>query len=268
MMPDDAINQIGKFMDSVNKATRGIALIQVGMAAQLEALTLPYKRIQAVVDSFAISTKILTEALRNIDTHGFEEFYKEFGWIEALPIPYAMELKDKLREGGKEAVWNEFVNDFKSNEVVNEILEQIDRNTLISQRKHILSVAIIHHKNGDYISSIPLLLSQIEGILWDYGVAKKKIKDEFNSKILIDASGMEIIESKTAPPKQANLQLLLTLIFDGESKFKEHLRDNVYTPNFRNPILHGREINYADEQRSVWLLLLLFTLTDKTQRSS
>ena len=48
MMPDDAINQIGKFMDSVNKATRGIALIQVGMAAQLEALTLPYKRIQAV----------------------------------------------------------------------------------------------------------------------------------------------------------------------------------------------------------------------------
>ena len=66
MMPDDAINQIGKFIDGVNKATRGIALIQVGMTAQFEALTLPYRRIQAVVESCSISTKVLTEALRNI----------------------------------------------------------------------------------------------------------------------------------------------------------------------------------------------------------
>ena len=140
------------------------------------------------------------------------------------------------------------------------------KNKLISKREHIISTAITHHKNGDYISSIPLLLSQIEGVLWDYGVEKNKIKNEFNSRTIIDGNGKEILDENTKKPKQANLQLLLTLVFEGKSKFKEQLRDNVYTPNFRNPILHGREISYADEQRSVWLLLLLFTLIGKTKR--
>lgn len=263
-MPDELIKQMIRV--KMDKVMKNIPLIHANIGAQLEALTLPYKRIQAVMDSFSARTQMIFEVLKNIDGDGFEEFYEEFRWIESLPLPYAMELKDKLKEGRKEAVWDEFIKDFKNDEVIKEILEQVNKNKLISKREHIISTAITHHKNGDYISSIPLLLSQIEGVLWDYGVEKNKIKNEFNSRTIIDGNGKEILDENTKKPKQANLQLLLTLVFEGKSKFKEQLRDNVYTPNFRNPILHGREISYADEQRSVWLLLLLFTLIGKTKR--
>jgi hypothetical protein len=265
MMPDKLIAQMSQFENSIKQVDLNLSLINLEVSAKLEALTLPYKRLQAVLNNFAINTSAIFDAIKNIDYKGLKEFHEEFGWAEILPLAYAMDLKEVLKNKGKEAVWQQFIEDFRDDEVIKELLGEVSKHKIISKRNIIISKALNHHKNKDYISSIPLLLSQIEGILWDYGIEKKKIKDEFNCQILIDENGNEIIDNKLNKPKKAELQQLLTLVFDGESKFKEELRDNVYTSNFRNPILHGREINYGEEQRSVWLLLLLFTLLDKTR---
>lgn len=249
----------------INERMKTFQLINSQFLSQLEKLTAPIERMQAVVNSFKINIPPIFDVLKGIDVEGLKEFYEEFGWFECLPMPYAMELKKKLKENGKEAVWEEFIQDFRNEETINVIIKGIEKNKLVSIRKHILLKALEHHKNKDYISSIPLLLAQIEGILWDYGISKNKIKNEFNSRVLLNEDGSIMLNRENKPIK-AKIQHLLTLLFEGNSKFKEQLQGNVYTKDFRHPILHGRNVNYANEQRSVLLLLLLYVLIDKIDK--
>jgi len=220
------------------------------------------ERIKLVTESLAKSIAPILETFKNIDFEGFEEYCKEFGWIESIPISYANELQKKLKEENKDQVWDQLVKDISADFSISSLKKDISENQLLSKREKILSKALEHHKNKDYISSIPLLLSQIEGTFWDIGIAIKKIKDEPNSRILLESSG-NVHLTADGKEKKADLQQLLKIIFPVGSKFKEHTRDKVYSNEFRNPILHGREINYNDEKRSAMLILMVHVLLYK-----
>ena len=61
------------------------------------------------MDNFSINTGAIFEVIKNMDHKGFMEFHEEFGWVEVLPLSYAMDLKDILKNKGKEAVWQQFI---------------------------------------------------------------------------------------------------------------------------------------------------------------
>ncbi len=259
----DRLNKIMKeFHDKISISLAPIQLFGQQFQAQMEALTEPMKRMQLLSQSIAQSLKPLTEIVINFDFKGWEEFLKEFGWVEAISISYASELKEKLKTSGKEEVWKQLISDFEDEELLNELVSKIKNDNIIKSREKILGKAVYHHKNKDYISSIPLLLSQIEGIFWDMGVSQKLIENKFNSKNLIDAKG-NLILGRNGRPIECSLGELIIKIFDNSSKFGEHTKSNVYSKEFRHPILHGREIDYDNKQRSTMLLLMLFVLLEK-----
>lgn len=226
------------------------------------------KRMQIITESLNRSIFPILETLKNVDFESFEKYYEEFGWIESISITYANELQKKLKEKGHDEVWNQLIKEVSDEGFIKELNVDISKNELMSKRGKILSRALEHHQNKDYISSIPLLLSQIEGTLWDIGVGMKKIKDEPNSTIQLNDKGeVQVWESgpKKGEPMQIKLGDLLAQIFSKDSKFKEHAKDKVYTKEFRNPIHHGRKINYDDEKRSAMLILMLHVLLHKIQ---
>jgi len=225
------------------------------------------ERMKLITESLTKSISPILETLKNVDFESFEKYYEEFGWIESISIAYANELQKKLKEQGHDEVWNQSLKDITEDGVIKKLNKDISKNVLLSKRQKILSRALERHKNKDYISSIPLLLSQIEGTFWDLGIALKKIKNEPNSTILLDKKGeMQLWEDGKykGKPKKAKLSDLLLLIFEKDSKFKEHAEGKVYG-DFRNPIFHGRNVEYDDEKRSAMLILMVHVLLNKVQ---
>ncbi len=256
---------IENFQKQISISIRPLHLFNEQFQRQIELMTEPIRRIQILSQVIITSLRPLTEFMKNFDYEGWEEFLDEFGWIEAISISYASELKEKLKQHGKEEVWRQLIDDFKNEDLLTELIREIKSNSLISKRKKILSKAIYHHKRGDYISSIPLLLAQIEGILWDMGIEEGLIENKPNSTNLIDKKGNLILD-KNGKPIKCSLGELIIKLFDNTSKFGGHIKTNVYSKDFRHPILHGREINYGEEQRSTMLLLMLFVLLEKTKQ--
>ena len=258
---------IENFQKQISTPIRPLHLFDEQFQRQIELMTEPIRRIQLLSQVITTSLRPLIEFMKNFDYEGWEEFLEEFGWIEAISMSYASELKEKLKQYDKEEVWRQLIDDFKNEDLLNELIGEIKSNNLISKREKILSKAIYHHKHGDYISSIPLLLAQIEGTLWDIGIEKGLIENKPNSTNLIDKKGNLILDkNKNGKPIKCSLGELIIKLFGNTSKFGEHIKTNVYSKDFRHPILHGREINYGDEQRSTMLLLMLFVLLEKTKR--
>lgn len=234
---------------------------------QLEAMTKPFKQAQELAQSLSKIWTPIMESIQNFDIEGFREFQKEFGWMELITMSYAMELKNKLKEGNKEAVWQKLNSDFGDSEFLNEFIEEMKKKDLFRKRIKIISKALEHHKNRDYISSIPLLLSQTEGIIWDLGIKEGLIENKDNSKILIDKKGNVILD-KNNKPIESDLGNLLIKLFGNKSKLKEHASKNVYSKDLRHPILHGRKIDYDNQDTSTMLIIVLFMLMEKTNETT
>src|SRR3989344_6256907 len=94
----DKLNKIMKeFHDKISVSLAPIQLFNLQFQTQMEALTEPIKRVQLLSQLIAHSLKPITEMAKNFDFKGWEEFLNEFGWIEAISMSYASELKDKLK---------------------------------------------------------------------------------------------------------------------------------------------------------------------------
>jgi len=241
------------FQKQISESLKGIQLFTEQFYKQIEIAVEPIIRIQILSQEITNSLKPLTELI-NSDFAKWEDSLNRFGWIETISMSYVI--------SGKEEVWKKSILDFKDSKVLAVGVQKIRSNPIISRRERILLRAIKHHRDGDYISSIPLLLTQIEGIFWDMGTKMKFIENKYNSKKLIDEKGNFLLD-KYGKPIECSLGGLITKLFDSTSKFGKYAKNEVYTKDFRHPILHGREINYDNEQRSAMLLLMLYVLLNK-----
>ncbi len=215
-------------------------------------------RIQAITRHYSESIAKIIEITEKSEK--FDDFYEEFGWLEVISLSYASELENILISEGKEKVWEELNENIIKNVYDDRFLEV----NLIRKRKHIISKALEHHINKDYISSIPLLLSQIEGIIWDLGVYKKFVEDKPNSNYKIEDNGNYALDINDEKVKW-RLGEILKYMFGKDSKLVEHSEKNVYSRKLRHPILHGRKIDYNDEQTSTSLLWFLITIVYKVK---
>lgn len=229
----------------------------------LDTQTKMAKSIEPVLKSISQTIKPLVEAYEGLDIEALEDFEKEFGWLETIPLIYANELSKKFTKEGKNDAWELLVTDAKK-EIIPYLRSRMHKVKILQKRKHIIFQSLEHHESTNYVSSIPLLLSQIEGILWDLAVVLRGIEDKPNSRLMLDEKG-NIKTNHKGEPITAQITEVLHIVFDRKSPFNSHAKDAVYKDGFRNSILHGRNVSYAEEKRSAMLIWMLVVVFDKSK---
>jgi len=261
----DTIDRIRKQFaaqqEFIAKTLTPMELISKQFAQQIALIQTP---LQVFAKNYADSIAKIVDFAKNIDWEGFEEFEKKFGWLEVISMAYAFKLKDVLNSEGEKAVWDKLIQDLNDAEFLDGFSKEIATIDLTKGRSHIISKALEHHNNQDFISSVPLLLSQIEGIIWDLGIYKKIVEDNPNSRYKNDINGNCVLDSR-GKKIEWRFGELLQYMFGKDSKLVNHTEENVYSKELRHPVLHGRQTDYNYAQKSTMLILLLYTIIEKVK---
>lgn len=131
----------------------------------------------------------------------------------------------------------------------------IDKGINNQFRLNIIKIAFEQHLKGNYFSSIPLMITQFEGIVWDIAIKNNIVKDTFNSQEFSDNTKAKIkaIMEKLKARKIIGRNFNVLVNFYGN-------------PNERNPVIHGRNIYKGEEyfislERSLNLIIGLLYLS-------
>lgn len=120
-------------------------------------------------------------------------------------------------------------------------------------RKHIINIAKEAYLNENYISSIPLLLSVIDGITNDidtqFGFFNDKVNMIIEDTIVAHESGLQSIKNTVTQSR------------------KQTTTDEIFIP-YRNGILHGRDLNYANKVVAAKCWHILFCLYEWAQKNN
>jgi hypothetical protein len=199
----------------------------------------------------------LVEEMDEIEKSDFE--YK---WLGEMPYSDLKELYYIHKTKGKDAVNSYFLHFFKQEENISKLIEFLQTDQYFAPRIHILQDALYAHLNSKYTLSIPVLYSQIDGIVVDVAVAggikRIEIKDKTNPKkpkIVFQTSDGSRVRNYDFANVIDEYNEIKGFFFD---KLAKYLKDDLYFE--RNDILHGRKIDYNTETNSMRLILILLEL--------
>jgi hypothetical protein len=137
------------------------------------------------------------------------------------------------------------------------------QNRFFEKRQHVLKRGLEAHLQGDFISSIPVLLPQVEGVMADFlsetGVFEKKPDDckkalNLMKKVLVEVDGQMIF---TRGDKE-----VFQKFCDKKGIFDPRPDKDVFLN--RGAILHGECLTYDKEEWSAQLIYFLDFLCDFT----
>jgi hypothetical protein len=172
----------------------------------------------------------------------------DFYLFGLITVGEVMEFQEKLDSGTLTKA--DFINAYKeriNKEVVSALIEDACQlHTAFSSRKKVLDDACDAHFNGKYTLSVPVLFSQIEGILRDIG--ELALKATFKSTIKKDIWDRRLLFGLTDSAGFFNS--FITKLYEGQ-------QDNASFN--RNPVLHGMSVNHDSEE---WSLILILTLLE------
>lgn len=118
-------------------------------------------------------------------------------------------------------------------------------------RDEIVMQGIKKFNEKDYNSSILLILTQFEGIVWDYGIHKNILRyDESKGKHKNIETNKIIYFNKAYK----------ILFSEFEEGFKSLITSNVYSRVFRHEIVHGKVTDYGTSKNN-FLILFVFFMT-------
>ena len=152
-------------------------------------------------------------------------------------------LAERLREElGKEHIFS--------------LRKRWDRNRFFSKRKHILDAGLDAHLKGDFVSSIPVLLPHLEGIVFEFLYESQVFKKKSLKRNGVDALSMM---------KKVLVQEDLVFTRWDKKQFQEFVTDKGIYDNKedkdiflnRGAILHGECLNYNNEEWSAQLIYFL-----------
>ncbi|MFA5797821.1 MAG: hypothetical protein WC916_07365 [Candidatus Woesearchaeota archaeon] len=195
---------------------------------------------------------LISKSLKFEDEDEFETF--EYNWAGCLTIHELKELYDLWKNGEKDKVRDFFYQWFSDKRKIDNLIENFRENDILRPRMPILEKAFQSHLDSDYELSIPVLISQIDGIF----IEKHKDLDgqiSFTHTCKICGG-----ESKTKSYLTANniSKFLLKKQNRYMPFFLEHIIDTF--DNLRNDILHGKKLDYANKDLSTKLVLTLVEL--------
>ncbi len=176
----------------------------------------------------------------------FKEF--EFNWLTFLPVDQMLNLLNLHKEGKDEEIKQMLIRVSQDRSYLDKFKKDISGIQLITHRMPILTKALDAHADKKYELSIPCLLAQIEGILWDIAVDNHIA---FGTRIITRRG--RTTDSKGAYNLVAHTQMY-NLMSDTLADF---FLDKIYTQSYRHWILHGRKTDYANADGSMKLVMLL-----------
>lgn len=181
----------------------------------------------------------------------YREF--EFNWLSFLTFDQMLVLLKMHKEGKDEEIRNMLMRVAKNRDFFKNFLKELLSISIFSPRLHVLEDSMEAHIDGKFTLSIPCLLAQIEGILWD--IARKN-GFAIGKTTIITNQGKREVKSAYTLVQDTGMYYLMA---DELAGF--FLRE-VYTDTFRHAILHGRDPYYAKEEDSMKLIMLLRALAE------
>jgi hypothetical protein len=206
---------------------------------------------QAISKSLSRFTTTFSNIAKVLHEPEFKDF--EYNWLVFLSFD-KMLLIYKMHKMGKDAEIKQLlIQQSKDKEYLKHFIEEMNASAIFKPRIPIIQDAIEAYETGKHSLSVPVLLTQIEGILWDYA---ERQGITFGDKIPTKTG-------KTKELKSARLLLKETKLKDQLSQYlSQHFLTKIYTKDFRHGILHGRNISYNNEETSMRLLLFVRALLD------
>jgi hypothetical protein len=174
-----------------------------------------------------------------------------FGWPPPGDIP-AIFIRDILDAVDAEVLTKDNVDEFITSYYTPEIVKRIGctwmTKPFLGRRHHLLHMAINGHCDGNYVSSILIILTQIEGFVAEVfghkGQLKGAERNHYFRQLLMEKY------AGTLEWDHAINKLLLNVIF---AIFRHG--DPIPTLS-RHAIIHGADVDYASEANSLKLILL------------
>lgn len=218
----------------------------------VESTTRLISRYQTMITRTALNSwQKIWEGTKFLREPEFKEF--EFNWLAFLPIDRIRKLYEMHKQGKDEDIKKLLIGLGKSREYLDQVIEEMNEADVFKRRVSAIKDALDAHCNGKYTLSIPTLLPQIEGILWDIAEEKGIAK---GTEIVTKTGKREVAKSAKPLVKKTDIRDLIS------ENVADYFLEKIYTKGFRHGILHGRKINYGNEEDSVKLVLFLRTLLE------
>lgn len=196
------------------------------------------------------------------ETPEYKQCEEDLGWLFFLTAQSWYSVYHFLKEHGQTATWEMIEGWFDNQEGIESILSRAKEVTAIGDRLQIIEKGLRAHVSGDYIVSISILLPQIEGTIWDLGVAKGVVDPSWNSRVKLDKNRKPIIRPGKRKPEEWDFTELVYELW-GYETVKKRVKEDYYSPTFRHPILHGRDIQHFDKRRSTEVVMLILSVIEQ-----
>ncbi len=207
------------------------------------------KRDKGLEKQFKDSEKLMKqlEEIQKIPD-AFNKFFSERGWIayESLKFEVMKECVTLAEKGKIDEAEEVLVEYFNDKETISILVVSLNHIKQFKPRRTLLLNALDDHFNGRYYASIPLFLMMIDGFVNDI-----EPKGFF-------AEGIDLEVWDTIAAHKSGLQTMSAIFGKGRNKTTE---EEITLP-YRNGILHGRDLGYANVKVSAKALATLLALGD------
>ncbi len=273
------INLPKSFLLTMQKLSEEAAIISKHMAEPLRNMALFSQQIQKQINAIsavynesfmrmAENAQIMTERIRKeiqmMESPEFLKFHEEYGWLDWIPANTFMKLYVEYRKG-KFSFLEDFNKWLKDENGLKTVLKEALTSKVTMRREKYIKNIFNLHKENNCISSIPLALIQIEGIIRDFGVLKGYLENKENPMCLFKN-----------PKQRAIFEEIVINLFGEKEKMmgekevaqplKKLLTKKIYTEDIRHSILHGNKLNYDDPILSAHLIAILVSLANKATK--
>jgi hypothetical protein len=180
----------------------------------------------------------------------FNNHFIEKGWVASNTMS-AEAMEESIRiytEDGIDKAEEYLVEHY--NENIDVYFMQFWSLVSIANRKKIIKLALEDHKAERYHASVPVILAQIDGIVFD--LANKSF---YQSR---ESNTSHLVANETVVGDTDGLPALALLL----SKGRNSTTDSPISLPFRHGILHGRDLGYATRVVSTKALATLFALRE------
>lgn len=247
------------FLNTIHLMTESLSLVGKHAVAQIAAMQLSIANLSSlgVFENLEIRIKNQEDATEAFKTAGWSVAPSmSEGLIEKVVSYYH---QNKSQYVSQVILGNYHRNNFEN---LKNAVKSWESNTLFTSRMHILQAALRAHCSGDYALSVPVLYSQIEGVLNEYVKG-----NDLNAKLGKPKKVYEAVIGDLDEYPLAFWSVAGTLIYQLENNIfsyanfeKEFRKSSNNRQISRNTVLHGIATNYDKPSVSLKAFILLDAL--------
>ena len=189
----------------------------------------------------------------------------DLGWLWFITAQAWDGIYQQYKTKGRNETWKELEALFGSKTATDLMLSESRKSDVATKRLQILEKGLRAHAGGDYIVSISVLLPQVEGLIWDIGVAKGLVDPTPNSRVRLTKDG----DPKTYIDRKRKERIekwglpSLTREIWGYEMIKKKVEKDYYSESFRHSVLHGRNIDQFNRRRSTETVMILLSVIER-----